>query len=369
MKKLIVSILLCVSAFVMAQTPKDDFKSTEILPNNQAAFRIFAPNAKSVSLSARMGKEKAEFKKNEQGVWEAIFSDVEPGAYKYGFYVDGVRTFDPKASSSTEAASIFIMTDGNDFFTMKEDVPHGAISERFYKSETLNQMRRLKVWTPAGFEKSEGKLPVLYLIHGGGNNNDDIWASIGCAGNILDNLLADGKIEPMIVVMPNANIESDKKFGNLPLFRDDLMKGIIPFIESNYNVYTDSAHRAIMGLSMGGLQTLETAMSNYQDFNYICALSSGWWLADSWAKKRGISDDKELRKNQLNKIASNFNKSVKLMYFTQGGPEDLAYENGMETLNLFDEAGIKYKFSEMPGGHSMMVWRKNLRDLAPLLFK
>ena len=171
--------------------------------------------------------------------------------------------------------------------------------------------------------------------------------------------------------MPNGSIEtgSDKMLDRVPIFTEDLMTGIIPFIESNYNVYADAAHRAIMGLSFGGLETLETITYYYNDFDYVGVLSSGWWISDTWAKQRGMTDNKEKRAAHLKRIANDFNNSVKLIYFTQGGPEDLAYDNGMETLKLFDAAGIKYKYSEAPGGHTWMVWRKNLWELTPQLFK
>ena len=147
------------------------------------------------------------------------------------------------------------------------------------------------------------------------------------------------------------------------------MTGIIPFIESHYNVYSDGAHRAIMGLSFGGLETLEAVCYHYDEFAYIGVLSSGWWISDTWKEKRGTTDNKEMRAARLKEISADFNKSVKILYFTQGGPEDLAYENGQETMKLFEEAGIEFKYSERPGGHTWMVWRKDLRDLAPLLFK
>ncbi len=147
------------------------------------------------------------------------------------------------------------------------------------------------------------------------------------------------------------------------------MAGIIPFIQSNYSVYHDASHRVIMRLSLGGLQTLEAAMYHYENFDYVCALSSVWWIAECWENKRGVMDDKELRAAHLKKIGADFNKSVKLMYFTQGGPGDIAYDNGTDTQTLFDAAGIKYEYSESPGGHSWAVWRKNIWDLTPLLFR
>lgn len=334
MKTLLVIAFCCLNSIAIAQSPKQSLKSTEILPDDQVAFRIHAPAAQKVTLHTDITKKRIEFKMDNDGVWEGIYSNVPPGAYRYRFNVDGVLTFDPQKSSATEANSIFMMTSGDDFFAMKESVPHGAITERHYMSTTLKRMRRLHIWTPAGFEKSNERLPVLYLIHGGGDQ-DDAWPTIGCAGNILDNLLAAGKIDPMMVVMPNGTIETGQLLDRVPIFTNHLMTGIIPFVESNYNVHTDSENRAIMGLSMGGLETLEVALFHYQKFDYIFALSSGWWISDVWAKNKPERkhDSKEKRAARLKDIALDFNRNVKLMYFTQGGPEDIAYENRRRRRN------------------------------------
>lgn len=348
--------------------PNKNLISTEVLPDNKVAFRIYAPEAKTVNLRSDDKWDKIDFTKDDSGVWEGVWNNISAGAYRYRFVVDGVNVYDPNNQSTKENTAIFKMTSGDDFFAMKDNVPHGAISKRYYYSKVLKQTRRMHVWTPAGFEKSKKKLPVLYLIHGGGDN-DTAWSTIGCAGAILDNLLAEGKIEPMLVVMPNGTIETENILDRVPLFKKDLMEEIIPFIESNYKVCNEASQRAIMGLSMGGLETLEAITNHHEAFDYIGVLSSGWWIADSWKKKRGTVDNKQERISKLNAIAEDFNKSVKLLYFTQGGKEDIAYDNGMETQKLFDEAGIKYKYSESPGGHSWIVWRKNLWDIAPLLFK
>lgn len=371
LKSFLTSVICFASAFVLAQSnpanPNETLISTEVLPNNQVAFRIYAPDAKEVKLKSDDKRDKVDFQKDSLGVWEGIWSNVQPGAYRYRFVVDGVNVYDPKAPSARETTALLLMTSGDDFFAMKEEVPHGGITQRYYYSRTLKQMRRLHVWTPAGFEKSTEDLPVLYLIHGGGDT-DLAWPTIGCAGNILDNLLSEGKIKPMIVVMPNGTIQTDNILDRVPLFTEDLMTDILPIIESTYPVHTDAAHRAIMGLSMGGLETLEAISYHPDRFGYIGVLSSGWWISDTWIAKRGMADDKAKRVAQLKQIAPDWNESVKLLYFTQGGPEDLAYENGMETLALFDAAGIPYQYSESPGGHTWKVWRNNLRDLAPLLF-
>lgn len=153
----------------------------------------------------------------------------------------------------------------------------------------------------------KNKVTSVLLIHEGGDTGIS-WSRVGCSGKFLDNLLSEGKIKPMIVVLPNGKIEtrSDSYIGQVSIFTDDLMTGIIPFVGFNYNIYSDRAHSAIMGLSFGGLETLETVTYHYDDFDYIGVLSSGRWINDTWAEKRGLTDDKELRVSHLNKIAADF---------------------------------------------------------------
>ena len=243
---------------------------------------------------------------------------------------------------------------------MKEDVAHGAIAQRYYHSKTLKTTRRLHVWTPAGYEKSEEKLPVLYLIHGGGDT-DLAWPTVGCAGNILDNLLAENKMQPMIVVMPNGSIATENLMDEVPLFAKDLMNDIIPYIEANYRVLTDKDHRALAGLSMGGMETLEAGLNHYKEFGYFWVLSSGWFETN----KKMYAE----RSTYLKTIAQDFNHTVHALHFTQGGPEDIAYNNCKAMLKLFDAAGINYKYSEAPGGHTWYTWRNDLYNLAQQLFK
>ena len=187
-----------------------------------------------------------QFTKADNGVWTAVVSDLKDGVYRYNFTVDGVKVQDPKGALSAETSALANIGDGKQFYDMRQDVPHGAIAQRYYFSKPLNTLRRLHVWTPAGYEKSSEKLPVLYLIHGGGDN-DASWPGVGCACNILDNLLAEGKMKPMVVVMPNGSIPVKNMMDEVPLFENDLVTSIIPYIEDNYRVYTDKAHRAMAG--------------------------------------------------------------------------------------------------------------------------
>ncbi len=365
-KKLMLLAALCLPMMASAQwgrpaTPNDTLISTEVLPDNKVAFRIYAPQAENVSISGDlMAFYFAKFEKNEVGIWETVVENVVPGAYRYNFVVDGVTVYDPKGPLASETKAILKVDDGQQFFSMRDDVPHGAVAQRYYYSSSLGTTRRMHVWTPAGYETSTEALPVLYLIHGGGDT-DNSWPGVGQAGFILDNLLAEGKMVPMIVVMPNGTIATESLEGEVPLFAADMMNDIIPFVEKNYRVIADKDHRAMAGLSMGGLETLETGLPNYKDFGYLYVLSSGWFANDTetYAKKAVF----------LKEIAADFNDTVRLLAFTQGGPEDIAYNNCIAMLKLFDDAGIHYEFSEMPGGHSWHVWRHDLHNLAQRLFK
>ena len=334
-------------------TPNDTLKSVRRLSNGDVVFSIYAPSAKQVSVTGDVMAYGVTPVRSDNGVWSVRVPQVKNGVYRYSFMVDGIRTYDPASRYAGETSALAIVSDkGDDFFAMK-DVPHGAVAQRFYYSKTLKQTRRMHVWTPAGYEKSADKLPVLYLVHGGGDT-DNAWPGVGCAGNILDNLMAEGKIKPMVVVMPDGSID-------VSMFAKDMIESIIPFIEDNYRVLTDRNSRAMAGLSMGGMETLETILNNPDKFGYV------WVLSASFAP--GNKEVYEKERVHLKQIAKQLNSNFKILAFTQGGPEDIAYNNCKETLLLFDEAGVKYEFSEKPGGHTWATWRQNLYDLAPRLFK
>lgn len=344
-------------------TPNDTLRSTVILPDNSVVFQIYAPHAQSVAVMGDLPWDKpVKFVKETNGVWKGRLAGIVDGVYRYRFLVDGLTVYDPKAPSASETSALLtVAPKGDEFFAMK-NVPHGAVAERYYWSQTLGTVRRMHVWTPAGYETSKKKLPVLYLVHGGGDT-DNSWPGVGAAGLILDNLMAEGKMEPMVVVMPNGSIEMpDGNFmGEVPLFAEDMIKDIIPFIEDNYRVYTDQAHRAMAGLSMGGMETLEVTLNHPEMFSYV------WVLSSSFAP--GNKDVYEYERERLKKEAKRYNKNFKELVFTQGGPSDIAYNNCKETLKLFDAAGVKYEYHEVSGGHSWEAWRQNLYDLAQRMFK
>lgn len=344
-------------------TPNDTLRSTIVLPDKSVVFQIYAPKAEKVAVTGDLPWDKpVTFTKEENGVWKGRISKLVSGIYRYKFVIDGIQVYDPKAPDASETSALLTVDpSGNEFFAMK-NVPHGAVAERYYWSEPLGQLRRLHVWTPAGYEKSSDTLPVLYLVHGGGDT-DVSWPGVGAAGLILDNLMAEGKMVPMVVVMPNGSIEmpDGNMMGEVPVFAEDMVKSIIPFIEDNYRVHTDQANRAMAGLSMGGMETLETTLNNPEMFSYV------WVLSASFAP--GNKEVYEYERVRLKKEADRYNRNFKQLVFTQGGPSDIAYNNCKETLKFFDEAGIRYEYHDVSGGHSWEAWRQNLHALAQRLFK
>ena len=361
MKKILLLAALCCTLPMSAQwfrqpTPNDTLRSTRVLPGGKVLFQIYAPDAKSVSVSGDLPWDKpVVFEKAENGVWKGVCEGLGDGVFRYNFTVDGVRVQDPKAPLSAEQSSLLTVGEG-----YVKDVPHGAVAQRYYQSSPLNCQRRMHVWTPAGYEKGTEELPVLYLIHGGGDN-DASWPGVGAAGWILDNLLAEGKMVPMIVVMPNGTIQTQDMMGEVPLFAEDMVRSIIPFIEANYRVKADQDHRAMAGLSMGGMETMETAFLHPELFRHVWVLSSSFSPGNQQPYVERI---------RLNENAASYNKNFKALVLTQGGPADIAYKNCQETRGYLDAAGIRYEYMEnAQAGHSWATWRADLQVLAPTLFR
>ena len=332
MKKLLLLAALCCSFPLFAQwgrpTPADTLHSTVVMPDGRVIFQVYAPKARTVSVTGDLPWDRPViFRETPNGVWKGVATGLGEGVFRYSFVIDGVKVQDPKSPQAGDSAALLTVGKG-----YVKDVPHGAVAQRWYWSETLGQLRRMHVWTPAGYENSKQKLPVLYLIHGGGDN-DASWPTVGAAGWILDNLLAEGKIVPMVVVMPNGTIEGVPN--EVPPFADDMFRSIIPFVESNYRVIAKRESRAVAGLSMGGMETMEEA------------------------KRLDIAAN-----------AAKINKTYKAFVFTQGGPSDIAYQNCANTRKFLQDLDLKFDYMEnAQAGHSWATWRADLEKFAPTLFK
>ena len=347
---------------VPAQTNIRNAKYPQILPNNRVVFKIKAPQATKVQID--LGK-KYDMVKDEDGTWNLTTDVVNKGFNYYSLLIDGVAVADPSSESfygmGRMASGIEIPNKEGDFYALN-NVPHGDIRIKQYFSKASNSWREMYVYTPPGYEKSSEKYPVLYLLHGGGEDQRG-WATQGKANLILDNLIAENKAKPMVIAMLDGNMAGISGFDEraLKAFENELKLGAIPFVESNFRVATDAKNRALAGLSMGGLQTLYAGVKNSDMFSSIGVFSSGWW-----ANNTTLSEPQyEFMKNNIGKINSN----LKEFWISMGGKEDIAFENCKIMMGKFDQMGIKYKYSEYPGGHSWPVWRHDLFMYAPLLFK
>jgi enterochelin esterase-like enzyme len=345
-----------------AETNIRSAKYPRILPNGQAVFRIKAPEAAKVQLD--LGK-KYDMVKNAEGVWETTTDSLSEGFHYYSLIIDGAAVADPASESfygmGRMASGIEVPFKGDDYYTVK-NVPHGDIRIKRYYSNVTHGWRDFYMYTPPGYDQNPTEnYSVLYILHGGGEDQRG-WATQGKTDLIIDNLISQKKAVPMLVVMVDGNMPS-KGFGEeaLRLFENELKQAVIPFVEKNYRVKTDANSRALAGLSMGGLQTLHAGIQNTEMFAYLGVFSSGWW-----ANQPALSDPQYAF---MKENAIRINSNLKQFWISQGGKEDIAWQNCQIMLKKFDEMKIKYTYSEYPGGHTWPVWRNNLYNFAQLLFK
>lgn len=374
-----VTITIC-STLVLGQGNRPPAFASPEIESGTAIFRLFAPEAESVTLvgsdfpSAGPGPAPAaEFEKGENGVWEAR-RELPPGAYRYQFIVDGVTTLDAKntdtSASNNNMWSLLTVPGDARFDTVQ--VNHGAVAEVQYYSEPLERMRRMHVYTPPGYEKGDQAYPVFYLLHGA-SDSDDSWSTVGRANIIIDNLIAEGKVAPMIVVMPNGHTGSfawgggGKPFDQqMKEFVDDFNQAIRPYVESHYRVKEGRENRAIAGLSMGGAQTLNISFSDLEDYAYIGVFSSGvFGIAggfnrepdDSWEEQRAEAlGNAELKKN------------LKLVWFGIGS-EDFLLETSRATVKMLKGHDFDVVEKETDGGHTWKNWRDYLHEFSQKLFQ
>jgi enterochelin esterase family protein len=378
----VITVSICgLAAVAAAQAPQPPaVVSPEVTPDRKVIFRLLAPNASTVALGAGdiPGQPKGgqPLVKGEKGIWETTAGPVEPGSYRYRFIVDGLAVMDPRNPSMSESNNngwSLVHVPGIEYQDTKQ-VPHGAVAAVHYWSTTLGRHRRMHVYTPPGYELGKGKYPVLYLLHGA-SDSDNSWSSVGRAGFILDNLIAAGKAKPMIVVMPAGHTSA--AFGGgagrgMDEFADDFVKDIMPYIEKNYRVSAARKDRAIAGLSMGGMQTLNIAFSHLDKFAYVGVFSSGIFGGgprapgapapavspiEEWEKRRAatLNDDK-------------LKQGLKLLWIATG-KDDFLLKTSQATVELLKKHGLSPVYQETEGAHTWLVWRVYLHEFAPQLFK
>jgi enterochelin esterase-like enzyme len=354
------------------------FVSPEVSAEKKITVRVHAPKAEKVVLSSSdlpgIGPG-AEMKKAENGVWEATVGPVASGAYRYNLNVDGLSVIDPRNPATSESNAntwSLVYVPGSDAWDVK-DVPHGAVAQVTYASKTLKRPRRMHVYTPPGYEKGEGKYPVFYLLHGA-FDCDASWTTVGRAGFILDNLIAAGKAQPMIVVMP-AGHTGPFRFGppgdnsfqrQMDEFVEDFTKDVRPYVESNYRVKADRANRAIAGLSMGGAQTLSIAFGHLDEYAYIGVYSSGiFGINGGFGGTAPSTEWEDSHKTTLDDAA--LKKGLSLVWFGCG-KEDFLVKTSEATVAMLKKHGFDVVSRDSEGGHTWINWREYLNEFAPKLF-
>lgn len=354
--------------------------SPEVTPDKKIIFRLLAPNADSVALGAGdiQGQPKGglPFVKGEKGIWEVTAGPVTPGAYRYRFIVDGLAVMDPRNPSMSESNNngwSLVHVPGIEYQDTAQ-VPHGAVAAVHYWSSSLGRHRRMHVYTPPGYELGKGKYPVFYLLHGA-SDSDNSWSSVGRAGFILDNLIAAGKAKPMIVVMPAGHTSASFGGGasrGMDEFTDDFVKDIMPYVEKHYRVSNARKDRAIAGLSMGGMQTLNVAFSHLDKFSYVGVFSSGVFGGGPrapGAPAPAASPMEEWEKRHAAALGdAKLKQGLKLLWLATG-KDDFLLKTSQATVEMLKKHGLSPVYEETEGAHTWLVWRVYLNQFAPQLFK
>tara|TARA_Y100000782_G_scaffold95296_1_gene106541 strand:- start:514 stop:1662 length:1149 start_codon:yes stop_codon:yes gene_type:complete len=367
--------------------------SPQVNDDKTVTFRLSAPQADtvqvtgdflpSVKVDTPMGKVdgpgKALLTKNEEGVWSFTTSVLTPELYSYAFIVDGFKTTDPAnpflIRDVASVTNIFIVPGEQADLYRVQDVPHGTVASRWYDAKTLGFDRKISIYTPPGYESATAEYPVLYLLHGAGGD-EEAWLSLGRTAQIMDNLIAQGKAQPMIVVMPNGNVGQDAAPGAgsdgyyTPQFMtpetmngkyEAQFKDIISFVESNYRVKADKAHRAIAGLSMGGYHSLHISRYYPNTFDYV-GLFSAAIMAREDKSGAGVYDNFE------ETLETQKNNGYQL-YWIAIGKTDFLYDANTAFRKQLDQMDMPYDYTESEGGHIWRNWRVYLSEFVQLLFE
>jgi enterochelin esterase family protein len=358
--------------------------SPQIHDDNSVTFRLNAPDAAEVKLSGDwMPAEgwtpgSVAMQKGDNGIWSFTTAPLEPELYSYSFLIDGFRTTDPNnpflIRDVANVMNIFIIGGEQADLYKVNDVPHGTVAHRWYNSPGLKMDRRITIYTPPGYENTSEKYPVLYLLHGAGGD-EEAWITLGRTAQIMDNLIAKGKAKPMIVVMPNGNVIQDAApgEGNQGFYKPQFMipktmdgtyeanfTDIIKFVETNYRVKTEKAHRAIAGLSMGGFHSLHISRYYPNTFDYV-GLFSAAILPNQ---------------NAVHEVYQNFDETLKqqmengyALYWIGIGKTDFLYDANKQYREKLDNLGMEFIYRETEGGHIWKNWRVYLSEFVPLLFQ
>lgn len=357
-----------------AQTPKrPPIVSPEVHADGKVTFRLQAPKAEKVvvvsgEMQPTLKASSTPLTKDDNGVWTATLGPLPPGIYDYSFNIDGVVTTDPLSPhvfGNRKGSRGYVEIPGLKGKPRTDEwqaVPHGAVTIHWYDSRVSGTRRRLHVYTPPDYGKDPNrKYPVLYLLHGSGDN-DSHWMHIGRANVIADNLLASSKAVPMLIVMPDGHVlerpagavDEKTRLELRQAFEKDLLEAVVPLVESTYRVRTDSAGRAIAGLSMGSAQSLIVGLGHPEKFSWVGAFSGAINKDDPVVTALRNDPDKA-------------NKNFKLLWLAIG-KEDVGLKNKQALAATLKEIGVKHEYHETEGAHRWSVWRGYLAEFLPRLF-
>lgn len=356
--RFLIGLILLVGTWAQAQPPRGPLVvSPQINPDKTITFRYLSRSAESVLLEGQFLKEPLPMTKDSFGIWSITVPSVKSDIYPYSFWVDKTQVSDPANvaifANERFKASLLDVPGDLPLIHSLQKVPHGDVRYQYYTSSTLGRTRQLLVYTPPGFDaRKKTKYPVLYLIHGG-SDTEETWTRVGRANLIADNLIAQGKAVPMIIVMPYGNVRPSP----MAEFTNDVVNDVLPFIEANYPVYKDSPHRAVAGFSVGGGQTLNIGLTNTDKFGWICSYAP-------------YTATEEFSKNfsNWNPDAATMNRQLKLFTLSVG-LDDFLYESVKQNAKMFQDKGLNVQSYIVEGGHTWMNCKKYLAQTLQQIFK
>ena len=379
----LLAVLMLIGTTVFAQQAlwgNEQLVSPEIHEDHTVTFRLRAPKAVKVQVVGDFSATGvAEMVENKEGIWEYTTPQpLAPELYCYNFMVDGLKINDPAnvyvIRDIASVFNVFIVGGERADYYKVNNVPHGTVSKVWYESPSLGINRRMTVYTPAGYESSGKRYPVFYLLHGMGGD-ENAWSELGRAAQIMDNLIAQGKAEPMILVMTNGNAIQEAAPGESSLGMvtptmqlAKTMEGsfethfpeVVKFVDKHYRTKANKKNRAIAGLSMGGYHSLHISKQYPDLFNYVGLFSAAIFPFKEVSSP--IYEDME------GKLKVQFAKQPAL-YWIAIGKTDFLYKANEEYRKMLDEKGYKYEYFENEDGHIWKNWRIYLTEFAPKLFK
>ena len=351
--------------------------SPEIAKDGSVTFRVKAADADTVRLIIDSRLDTL-MKHTGNETWSITLRDLEPDLYMYHYIVDGMKVLDNENAHTLRdvknVMNTFVLDPQGDCPMAVHDVPHGTVQAVWYDSPTLNMNRRMMIYLPPGYDQNRQKYPVFYLLHGSGGD-ETVWLEQGRAAQVFDNLIASGQAEPMIVVMPNGNVDeraasnmSEK--GNVqPTFaHKNWMDGkfeesfidIMNWVDQNYRTRNTKRYRAIAGLSMGGYHSLYISANQPEDFAYVGLFSAAIKRMDQGKSK--IYDDLET------KLVTQFKQRPRV-YWIGIGKDDFLYKDNTEFRQMLDKNRLRYTYHESGAGHEWANWRDYLVIFTQLIFK